>query len=35
MQGTGSSVEYLNPALAVGRVLSRVPQIVRGGRCAC
>lgn len=32
VQGTATSVEYLNPASAVGRVLSRVPQIVRGGR---
>ncbi len=32
MQGTGGSVEYLNPASAVARVLSRVPQIIRGGR---
>ena len=32
LQGTGSSIEYLNPVSAVGRVLSRVPQIVRGGR---
>lgn len=32
LQGTGTSVEYLNPVSAVGRVLRRIPQIVRGGR---
>jgi hypothetical protein len=32
LQGTGSSVEYLNPVSAVGRVLRHIPQIVRGGR---
>lgn len=32
MQGSNGSVEYLNPVSAVGRVLSRLPQIVRGGR---
>lgn len=32
VQGSGSSIEYLNPASAIGRVLSRVPQIINGGR---
>jgi hypothetical protein len=31
-QGTGSSIEYLNPASALGRVLGGLPQILNGGR---
>jgi hypothetical protein len=32
LQGTGSSIEYLNPASALARVLGRLPQIINGGR---
>lgn len=32
MQGTNTSVDFLSPASAVARVLSRMPQIIRGGR---
>jgi hypothetical protein len=32
LQGSGSSIEYLNPASALARVLSGLPQIINGGR---
>lgn len=32
VQGTGGSIDYLNPALAISRVLLGVPQIIFGGR---
>lgn len=35
VKGTGTSVEYLSPAIAVSRVLSGLPQILNGGRCEC
>ncbi|CAD7695532.1 unnamed protein product [Ostreobium quekettii] len=32
VRGTASSIDYLNPALAIGRVVAGAPQIIFGGR---
>ena len=32
VQGTDTSIDFLNPATAVGRVVTGVPQILFGGR---
>ena len=32
VQGTAGSIEYLSPASAFGRVVTGLPQILKGGR---